>query len=151
MSEQYPDHAQNKGTRPSPYGPQGPDAHLQGQPAPQPYPQQYPQAQPQQGGQGYAPQSYPLPHHQVVVQRQPKSRVAAGLFGIFLGGLGIHRFYLGYTAIGLIQLLGCLFLGLFSLGILSFAIGIWGFIEGILILARTDYFRVDAHGIPLND
>jgi TM2 domain-containing membrane protein YozV len=25
-----------------------------------------------------------------------KSRIAAGLLGIFLGGFGVHRFYLGY-------------------------------------------------------
>src|SRR5438105_1560729 len=33
-----------------------------------------------------------------------KSKLAAGLLGIFLGGLGIHRFYLGYTNIGIAQL-----------------------------------------------
>lgn len=29
--------------------------------------------------------------------RYSKSKIAAGLLGIFLGGLGIHKFYLGYT------------------------------------------------------
>src|SRR5262249_2074384 len=33
-----------------------------------------------------------------------KSKIAAGLLGIFVGGLGVHRFYLGYTSIGLIQI-----------------------------------------------
>lgn len=33
-----------------------------------------------------------------------KSRIAAGVFGIVLGGLGVHRFYLGYTAIGIAQI-----------------------------------------------
>lgn len=149
MSEQYPDPAQHKGTPQSPYGGQPPQyPYAQGQPAPYQYPQSAPPQGPQ-GYQGYAPQGYPPP--QILVQRQPKSRVAAGLFGIFLGGLGIHRFYLGYTTIGLIQLLGCLVLGAFSFGFLSFAVGIWGLVEGILILARTDSFRVDAHGIPLSD
>lgn len=37
--------------------------------------------------------------------RQQKSRVAAGILGIFLGGFGIHRFYLGYVGIGIVQLI----------------------------------------------
>ena len=34
-----------------------------------------------------------------------KSKIAAGLLAIFLGGLGIHKFYLGYTVPGVIFLL----------------------------------------------
>ena len=75
----------------------------------------------------------------------PKSKVAAGLFGIFLGSLGIHNFYLGYTGKGLAQLL----LTLLSCGFLSFATGIWGLIEGILIL--TGNINVDAYGNELAD
>lgn len=33
-----------------------------------------------------------------------KSRLAAGLLGIFLGGLGIHNFYLGYNEKGICQI-----------------------------------------------
>lgn len=31
-----------------------------------------------------------------------KSKMTAGLLGIFLGGLGIHNFYLGYTVVRLL-------------------------------------------------
>ncbi len=51
-----------------------------------------------------------------------KSQLTALLICFFLGGLGIHRFYLGYTAIGIIQLLtlgGC---------------GIWALIDLIMII-----------------
>lgn len=70
-----------------------------------------------------------------------KSRIAAGLLGIFLGGIGAHRFYLGYTGIGIAQI----FVTLVTLGIGS----LWGFIEGILIL--TGSFNQDANGMPLRD
>ena len=70
-----------------------------------------------------------------------KSKVAAGLFGILLGWLGVHRFYLGYTAIGIVQIV---------VTIITFGFGgLWGFIEGILIL--TGSFNKDAKGNPLRD
>lgn len=61
-----------------------------------------------------------------------KSKIVAGLLGIFLGVLGIHNFYLGYTTKAVIQLLlgtvgACLIVG-------PMISGIWGFIEGIMIL-----------------
>ena len=34
-----------------------------------------------------------------------KSKLIAGLFGILLGGIGIHRFYLGYIGLGVAQII----------------------------------------------
>ena len=69
-----------------------------------------------------------------------KSKLAAGLLGIFLGGFGIHNFYLGYTGKAIAQI----FLNLcFGAG------AIWGFVEGILILCGN--INKDANGIPLKD
>lgn len=76
---------------------------------------------------------------------QQKSKIAAGLLGIFLGALGIHNFYLGYTGKAVAQLL----ISILSCGVLSFASGIWGLIEGILIL--TGSINVDGNGVPLKD
>lgn len=76
---------------------------------------------------------------------QAKSKIAAGLLGIFLGALGVHNFYLGFTGKAIAQLL----ISLLSCGALSFASGIWGLIEGILIL--TGSMNVDADGVPLKD
>lgn len=75
----------------------------------------------------------------------PKSKIAAALFAIFLGGIGIHRFYLGYTTIGII------FVVLFVLGFLTFGItwfitGIWALVEFILILCGN---LNDSNGQPL--
>lgn len=42
---------------------------------------------------------------EVTVDPNAKSKMAAGLLGIFLGSLGIHNFYLGYTGKAVAQLL----------------------------------------------
>ena len=74
-----------------------------------------------------------------------KSKVAAGLLGIFLGGLGIHNFYLGYTGKGLAQLL----ITVLSCGMLAVVSEIWGLIEGIMILCGS--ITTDAQGNLLSD
>ena len=81
-------------------------------------------------------------------EQAEKSKMAAGLLGIFLGGLGIHRFYLGYTAIGVAQLVLGL-LGFITCGITSIASCIWGLVEGIMIL--TGSISRDAQGKPLRE
>lgn len=68
----------------------------------------------------------------------PRSRVTAGLLQIFLGGFGIGRFYLGYTGIAIGQLFT---FPIFFLG------GVWGFIDGILILCGQ--VTHDANGVPI--
>ncbi|MGI6045543.1 MAG: TM2 domain-containing protein [Eggerthellaceae bacterium] len=67
----------------------------------------------------------------------PKDHVAAGLLAIFLGGLGIHKFYLGYTNIGFIMLAITIVGGIFTLGIASAIMEIIAFIEGIIYLTRS--------------
>lgn len=116
-------------------------------PTQQPQYQQPPTQQPQY--QGQYPQMSPQPPmpNQAYGYPQPKSKIAAGLLGIFLGGLGIHRFYLGYTTIGVIQLVLTVVLGIFTFGL----VGLWGVVEGIMILAGSSYFQRDANGIPLRE
>ena len=74
-----------------------------------------------------------------------KSKLAAGLLGIFLGAYGVHNFYLGYTGKAIAQLL----ITLLTCGLGSFITSIWGLIEGILIL--TGSINVDGQGNPLAD
>jgi TM2 domain-containing membrane protein YozV len=82
----------------------------------------------------------PTPHQHF---GPPKSRLAAGLLAIFLAGLGIHNFYLGYTSKGLTQLL----ISVLSCGYLWIFMAIWEFIEGIRVLIGS--VNTDATGRPL--
>lgn len=75
----------------------------------------------------------------------PKSKLAAGLLGIFLGAIGIHNFYLGYTGKAVAQLLICVL----TCGIGGVVTGIWGLIEGIMILAGS--INTDARGVALKE
>ncbi len=73
-------------------------------------------------------------------RKSSKSKIAAGLLGIFLGSFGVHNFYLGRTGRGIAQIVATIC----TCGIA----GIWGFIEGILCLCGN---YTDADGLPLSD
>jgi TM2 domain-containing membrane protein YozV len=62
--------------------------------------------------------------------RQENKKVVAGVLAIILGGLGVHKFILGYTTEGIIQLV----IGICTCGISS----IIGLIEGIIYLTKSD-------------
>ena len=93
------------------------------------------------GNEGYHQPSYQPNNFNQVPNGNQKSKLVAGLLGIFLGGLGIHSFYLGKTTIGIVQII----VTFVTCGIG----GWWGIIEGILIL--TGNINTDANGIPLKD
>ena len=69
----------------------------------------------------------------------PKKRSTYILLAVFLGGLGIHNFYAGYTGRGLAQLLILIFTG--WLIVPALAVGIWVLVE-ICSVTR------DAQNIP---
>ncbi len=58
-----------------------------------------------------------------------EKKVAAGILGILLGGLGIHKFYLGYIKEGVIQIILSCICGIGA---------IIGLIEGIIYLTKSD-------------
>lgn len=96
------------------------------------YPNQgNPQGYQQGGYQQQYPQGYPQGYPQMVAG---KDWLTTLLLCLFLGGLGIHRFYVGKTGTGIIQL--------FTLG----GCGIWALIDLIMII--TGDFK-DINGQPL--
>lgn len=65
-----------------------------------------------------------------------KSKIVAGILAILLGGLGIHKFYLGKVGSGIVYLLFCW----------TWIPEIVGFIEGIIYLTSNDHnFQVKNH------
>ena len=129
QQSQYGQPPQQYGQPQQQYG-QEPQQYGQPQYGPQ---QQY--GQPQYGPQQqYGQPQYGFPGAQGFAQAVPKDWMTTLLLCIFLGWLGVHRFYTGHIAIGVIQLLtggGC---------------GIWWLIDFIMIL--TDSYK-DSNGFPL--
>ena len=66
-----------------------------------------------------------------------KSRIAAGVLGIVIGGIGIHKFYLGKVGMGILYLLFC------WTGVPS----IIALVEGIIYLTQTDEAFAKAQGV----
>jgi TM2 domain-containing membrane protein YozV len=58
-----------------------------------------------------------------------RNRIAAALFAVLLGGLGIHKFYLGRVWQGILYLVFCW----------TFIPALVGFIEGIIYLTMSDH------------
>jgi TM2 domain-containing membrane protein YozV len=61
---------------------------------------------------------------------QDNKKVVAGVLAILLGGFGVHKFILGYTQEGIIQLI---------IGVVTCGVGsVIGLVEGIIYLTKTD-------------
>lgn len=159
---QQPPQGYGQSTAPNGYQQPTPDAQAYGQ-NPNPYAQpQYTQQTP--GAYGQQPQ-YAQPANPYTQPQPPygapqypsagysaKSKMAAGLLGIFLGSLGVHNFYLGYTGKAVAQLLLTL-VGWILLGLGPIAAAIWGLVEGILIISSQygSPWHKDANGQELTD
>ncbi|WP_303865660.1 TM2 domain-containing protein [Senegalimassilia anaerobia] len=112
-------------------------AQPQAQAAQQPY-----GAQP---GYGSVPPQNPYGQQAQYGYQQPyvaptvgeKDHVAAGLLALFLGWLGVHKFYLGYNTSGFIMLGTSILGGILTLSVASWAIWVIAIVEGIFYLSKS--------------
>lgn len=91
---------------------------------------------------GY-PQNQPRQEQPTPTANDPwaRSNLVAGILALVLGVFGAHRFYLGYTGVGVAMILVCIFTA--GIGI------VWPIVEGLMILSGAEHFRRDATGRPL--
>ena len=93
---------------------------------------------------GQEQQAYGQPAYgQPFAAGAPKQWMVAVILAFFLGTLGVHNFYLGYTTKGIIQLV----LTITVIGI--FVSGPWALIDFIMLLMRSGSYATDAQGQPL--
>ena len=88
---------------------------------------------------GYQPIQPPVPMYgqqamQDWKQMGADKKVAAGVCGILIGSLGIHKFVLGYQREGVIMLL----VSLLTCGMGAPIMSIIGIVEGIMYLTKSD-------------
>jgi TM2 domain-containing membrane protein YozV len=97
----------------------------------------YPAVAPQQfaGGMQY-PVAPPPGSYSSVPPYNPANskRIIAGVMGILLGSLGVHKFVLGYNTAGVVMLLVSVLSCFFAAPVM----GIIGLIEGIIYLTKSD-------------
>ena len=68
------------------------------------------------------------------ISSEESKRIIAGILGILLGALGVHKFALGYTTQGIIMLV----ITVVTCGIGAGITGLIGLIEGIIYLTKSD-------------
>ena len=100
-------------------------------PAEEPTPEAAPEAAPQEP-------AAPAPAAPGAKPEGAEKKLVAGILGILLGTLGIHKFYLGYQKEGIIMLVVALVGGIITCGIGAVAVQIIGIVEGIMYLTKSD-------------
>ena len=74
-----------------------------------------------------------------IAEYSEKSRMVAGILGIVLGSIGVHRFYLGNIGLGILQII---------VSLITFGVGgLWGFIEGIIIISGGKWKDADGKSL----
>lgn len=77
----------------------------------------------------------------LTIEDASNHKIAAGVFAILLGFIGIHKFILGYSAEGLAMLLMTIFAGLVTCSAATFVVWAIGLAEGIIYLTKTNEMK----------
>lgn len=75
---------------------------------------------------------------EAAVKAFASKKIAAGICGIVLGSLGVHKFILGFTKEGIIAILVTIVGGIITCGTAAAAMSIIGIVEGIIYLTKSD-------------
>ncbi|MGW0819852.1 TM2 domain-containing protein [Streptomyces sp. NPDC002845] len=78
------------------------------------------------GAYGYGDPNAPYGYDPYGRPYSDKSKIIAGILQLFLGGLGVGRFYIGHVGLGIAQLFTC------------GGLGIWALIDGIILLTSNN-------------
>lgn len=116
-------------------------------PPPPPY---YPPPVGQYPG-GFGPTAAPYGYHpQTGEPLSDKSKIIAGLLQLLglIGVLGVGRMYMGQTAFGVAQLVGCLVFGFVTCGYGFVVPFVWGIVDAIILMTGSPR---DALGRPMRD
>ena len=73
----------------------------------------------------------------IIIPHGENKQVAAGVLALLLGGLGVHKFYLGYTKQGILTLVVFL-LGWILLFIPNLIVAVISIAEGIIYLTKSE-------------
>ena len=82
--------------------------------------------------------------NQVIAAADVKNPTTALILSIFLGGLGVDRFYIGHTGLGIGKLLTTLLLPIITLGFSLFFTWIWIVVDWFLIMNATKAANLQA-------
>ncbi len=82
--------------------------------------------------------------NQVIAAADVKNPTTALILSIFLGGLGVDRFYIGNTGLGIGKLLTTLLLPIITLGFSLFFTWIWIVVDWLLIMNATKAANLEA-------
>ena len=78
----------------------------------------------------------------------PKDRAVAALLAIFLGFLGMHKFYLGYYQTGFVMMAISVVGSIFTLGLAAAVMAVIAIIEGFIYLSKSqsEFDRIYVYG-----
>lgn len=83
----------------------------------------------------------------LAIREYAGKKIAAGVCGVLLGWLGVHKFILGFTTAGVIMAL----VSILTCGVGYPVMHVIGIIEGIMYLVKSDEEFYETYGLGKKD